>query len=174
MPKTVLLNLLLHLLCFGIVYMLLVFPTGVDSLTEQILAKYQSNAALQRSFLGMAVGHLVWWAFWSLLFGALLSSFWLVAVADRARVNSRTEAQAYTRSWALSLLPALVLSVAIFLFNTNGLVERLLVPGTTYYGLLVGLIAVLAAFWLGTGLFVKHDMQAAVPFSKPLPSVGGR
>ena len=36
------------------------------------------------------------------------------------------------------------------------------------------LVAVLLAFWLGTGLFVKREVQPAVPFSTPLPSVGGR
>jgi hypothetical protein len=173
-PKTVLLNTLLHLLCFSIAYLLLTVLTNVDSLTEQILTRYQSNLPLQESLLGMALGNLVWWAFWSLLVSALLSSFWLIAVAERARVNSRTEALPYTRSWSLSLLAALVVSIAIFAFKTNALIDRVLVPGTTYYGVLVGLVAVLLAFWLGTGLFVKQEVQPAVPFSTPLPSVGGR
>lgn len=173
-PKTVLLNTLFHLLCFVIVYLLLTMPTDVDSLTEQILTQYQSNLPLQKSLLGMALGNLVWWAFWSLLISAVLSSVWLIAVAERARVNSRSEALPYMRSWSLGLLAALVVAIAIFAFRTNALIERVLVPGTTYYGVLVGLVAVLLAFWLGTGLFVKREVQPAVPFSGPLPSVGGR
>lgn len=170
--KAIVLNTVLHLLLFGIVWALLYLPTTTEALIQSYREAHQEQF-VQQAQLSDALGAIAWWAFWALVIGLLLSSFWIGFVAQRARIERVQRAARYTGSWAVSLLLALVLAGGIYAFWTAGLLT-LLAPQNSLYGLTCGLVAVLFGFWLGTGLLVKPAVQAAVPLASFLPSIGAR
>ncbi len=135
------------------------------AILPMLLAKMFSDPAGLASIRAEAAGHMMQWCALALLTSFVTSSLWVV-IAERTLVMDTDGARSRGGSWAGLLILALILAAASGYAQVYAKAANLtLTPQTIVAGGLVTILAVVAAYYLGTFVAVKRPMRPSIPLA---------